>query len=81
MASLPFWLLALVIGGRAVYLRCNGSSLFGEHLPSLLLLVVSSVIAIMLNALSVIGELLKAQRHLTEEVLFLERKRQEHKGN
>ncbi len=80
MTSLPFWLFALAIGARAVYLRCTGSSLFGEHLPSLLLLVVSAVIGIMLNALSVIGELLKAQRHLTEEVLYLERKRQEHKG-
>ena len=71
--SLFFWLTAFLIGLRAVYLRCMGGSLFKEHLPSLLLLVVCAVIAIMLNALSIIGELLKAQRHLTEEVLFLQR--------
>lgn len=73
MASLPFWLLALGIGVRAVLLRWLGDSLFREHLPSLILLVVGAVIAIMLDALAVIGELLKAQRRLTEEVLYLER--------
>ena len=75
MSSLPFWLFAFVIGFRAVYLRWIGQGFIGEHLPSLLLLVVSSVIAIMLNALAIIGELLKAQRHLTEEVLYLERRK------
>ena len=70
MVSLFFWLLALAIGGRAIYLRCIGEGLFRDHLPSLLLLVVSAVIAIMLDALAIIGELLKAQRRLTEEVLY-----------
>ena len=77
--SLIFWLLALVIGGRAVYLKCVGESFFREHLSSLLLLVVAAVIAIMLDALAIIGELLKAQRHLTEEVLFLKRKQLQEK--
>lgn len=79
-ASLFFWLISFVIGSRAVYLRCIGGSLFRNHLPSLLLLVVSAVIAIMLDALAVIGELLKAQRHLTEEVLYLERCRTDNGG-
>ena len=74
MASLPFWLLAVVIGGRALYLRWAGEGLIRDHLPSLLLLVVSAVIAIMFDALAIIGELMKAQRHLTEEVLYLERR-------
>ena len=79
MVSLLFWLLSFGIGIRAVYLRWIGSSLFRDHLPSLLLLVVSAVIAIMLDALAIIGELLKAQRHLTEEVLYLARKQQHFK--
>ena len=74
MTSLPFWLLSVVIGGRALYLRWAGEGLIRDHLPSLLLLVVCAVIAIMFDALAIIGELLKAQRHLTEEVLYLERR-------
>ena len=73
MSSLPFWLFSLIVGSRAIYLRWIGEGTIGSHLPSLLLLVVSSVIAIMLDALAIIGELMKAQRHLTEEVLYLER--------
>ena len=75
MSSLPFWLLAVVIGGRALYLRWAGEGLIRDHLPSLLLLVVCAAIAIMLDALAIIGELMKAQWHLTEEVLYLERRR------
>ena len=78
MVSLLFWLLALAIGGRAVYLRCIGEGLFRDHLPSLLLLVVSAVIAIMFDALAIIGELLKAQRRLNEEVLYLVRRMEKH---
>lgn len=74
IASLPFWLFGFIIGSRAVYLRWIGEGLIKDHLPSLLLLVISTFIAIMFNALGVIGELLKAQRHLTENVLFLSRK-------
>lgn len=74
MISLPFWLSALMIGCRVLYLRGIGDSLISDHLPSLILLVICSVIAIMLDALGVIGELMKAQRHLTEELLFLERR-------
>ena len=70
MIGFLFWILALAIGARAVYLRCVGDGLFRDHLPSLLLLVVSAVIAIMFDALAIIGELLKAQRRLTEEVLY-----------
>ena len=74
MTSLPFWLLVVAIGCRALYLRWAGEGFIRDHMPSLLLLVVCAVIAIMLDALAIIGELMKAQRHLTEEVLFLERR-------
>lgn len=74
MSSLIFWILAFLIGARAVWLRLAGEGMLRDYLPSLLLLVVCSVIAIMLDALAIIGELLKAQRRLTEEMLFLERK-------
>ena len=69
-----FWLAALAIGVRALYLRWIGDGLFRDHLPSLLVLVLCAVIAIMLDARAIIGELLKAQRRLTEEVLYLKRK-------
>ena len=81
MTSLLFWLLAAGIGARALYLRWVGEGLIRDHLPSLLLLVVCAVIAIMLDALAIIGELMKAQRHLTEEVLFLERRQLNPKKN
>ena len=79
MTSLFFWILALGIGVRAVYLRCIGDGLIRDHLPSLLLLVVFAVIAIMFDALAIIGELLKAQRRLTEEVLYLLRRSSKNK--
>lgn len=75
LCSLPFWLLAVFLGSRALYLAwCIKGGLIKTHLPSLLLLVVFSVMAIMLDALAIIGELMRAQRRLTEEVLYLERK-------
>jgi hypothetical protein len=76
MISLPFWMISLLIGVRALCLRWFGDGLIRNHLPSLLLLVVFAVIAIMLDALAIIGELLKAQRRLTEEVLYKVRERE-----
>ena len=77
MTSLPFWMISLLIGVRALCLRWFGDGLIRNHLPSLLLLVVFAVIAIMLDALAIIGELLKAQRRLTEEVLYKVREREQ----
>lgn len=74
MTSLVFWFLAFIIGARAIYLRCVGAGLIREHLPSLLVLVVCAMIAIILDTLAIIGELMKAQRRLTEEVLYLTRR-------
>ena len=77
LCSLPFWFFALLLGSRALYLAWSmEGGLIKNHLPSLLILVISSVIAIMLDALAIIGEPMRAQRRLTEEVLYLERKSQ-----
>ncbi len=76
LLSLPFWTLAMALGARAIYLaRFVEHVAIRTHVPSLLLLVVSAFIAIMLDALAIIGSLHKAQRRITEEILYLERKR------
>lgn len=75
MLSLPFWLLSAAIGARAVYLAwCVEKGYIRDHLPSLFLLVVFAVIAVMLDVLAIIGGLMKAQRRITEELLFLQRR-------
>lgn len=76
LLSLPVWLLAMGVCARVLYLAWfTEGDLIRNHLPSLFLFVVFSVVAMMLDVLAVIGNLLKAQRRITEEVLYLERKR------
>ena len=75
ICSLFFWLTALGLGVRALYLAWSTTGgLIRNHTPSLLLLVIAALIAVLLDGLSVIGELMKAQRRLTEEVLYSLRK-------
>ena len=75
ICSIPFWLISCGIGIRALTLAWSTSGgLVRDHLPSLLLLVISATIAIMFDALALIGDLLRAQRRLTEEVLYQIRK-------
>ncbi len=73
--SIPFWALAFLIGFRALFLAWGTGGFIREHLPSLLLVVIASLIAIIFNALAIIGELMRAQRRITEEILYLERSR------
>ena len=75
MLSLPFWLFSVAIGVRAVYLAwVVEKGYIRDHLPSLLLLVVFAVIAVMLDVLAIVGGLMKAQRRITEELLFQQRR-------
>lgn len=76
ICSIPFWLLSIGIGGRALFLAwTTEGGLIRDHLSSLLLLVIAASIAIMFDALAIIGDLMRAQRRLTEEILYLERKK------
>ncbi len=71
--SLPFWFMSFALGTRALYLAWGVGGLIRDHLPSLLLVVIFSFIAILFNALAIIAELLRAQRRLTEELLCINR--------
>ena len=75
LLSVPFWFFSLAIGLRAVYKVTFSDHAYREFLPSYFMLVCSAVSAIMLCALALIGELLRAQRRLTEEGLYLQRRR------
>lgn len=73
LASLPFWLFALLIGLRAVYISFNCGTPLKQFMPSFFLLTLSATVAILLCALALIGELLKSQRKISEEQLYLQR--------
>lgn len=75
LLSLPFWLFSLGIGMRAVYKVSFLNHAYREFLPSYFILVCSTMSAIMLCALALIGELMRAQRRLIEEGLYLQRRR------
>jgi len=71
--SVPGWLLALAGGVRAVLCAYLRQVPFKTYLPSLLVVVLLTMLALLLDIMAVIGSLLRAQRRLTEEVLYLER--------
>lgn len=74
-AALPMLFGALLLGFRFVYLiyfDLNHDPT-RTHLPSLILMSVLAVFGVLLGFLGVLAELVKAQRRLTEEILYLER--------
>ena len=75
LCSIPAWLFSLFLGLRAIILSISRSVPIKQFLPSLILLIVTSSMAFLLVLLALIGNLMRAQRCLTEEVLFYERKR------
>jgi glycosyltransferase involved in cell wall biosynthesis len=72
----PFILASLFMGVRFVYLVYVEHTIAAgrTHVPSLILLAVCSIIGTLLLALGVIGEILKTQRRIAEENLYLQRK-------
>jgi glycosyltransferase involved in cell wall biosynthesis len=74
--AMPFLLGALGLGVRFLYLIYVVHTVASgrTHVPSLILLAVCSTISTLLLALGIIGEILKAQRHVAEECLYLQRK-------
>jgi glycosyltransferase involved in cell wall biosynthesis len=74
LCSIPAWLVTFFLGLRAIILAKYLSVPIKQFLPSLILLIITSSIAFLLLLLALIGNLMRAQRCLTEEVLFYERK-------
>jgi glycosyltransferase involved in cell wall biosynthesis len=74
LCSLPLWLITLLLWIRIFFLKFHLSVPFKQFLPSMILSVIIALIALLLMILALIGNLLKAQRRLTEEVLYYERK-------
>ena len=71
--SLPLWLVCIAGGLRAILCSACYHVPLKTYTPSLLAVVLLAVLALLFDILAVIGSLLKAQRRLTEEVLYLER--------
>ena len=75
LSSIPFWLFSTLIGVRAVYRAAFYSVSLKQFLPSYFVLLFSAMIAVLLCSLALIGELLKAQRKISEEQLYLLRQK------
>lgn len=76
VCAAPFFLGALFLGVRFLYLIYVVDTIRLErtYIPSLILVAICATIGILLIALGILGEILKAQRRLTEEFLYLQRK-------
>lgn len=73
--AMPFLALALFIGIRFLYLiYWTPNPVVGRtYIASLMLLVVCAVLGFVTIALAILGELIKSNRRLTEENLYLKR--------
>lgn len=76
LSSLIFWLFSLILGVRAIYLSNVNQVEIKTYMPSLILLLLFAMMATLLVVISIIGNLMRAQRRLTEEMLYLQRKQQ-----
>jgi len=74
LLSLPFWLLSLLIGLRALYLGCAHNIAYKQFTPSFFLLLFFATVATLLCTVALIGELLRAQRRISEQTLYLQKK-------
>lgn len=75
MMSLPFLVLSAFLGFRFLYLVYLVSEPSSErtYIPSLILLVVCTLLGFLLVALGILGELIKSHRRVAEENLYLRR--------
>jgi glycosyltransferase involved in cell wall biosynthesis len=71
---------AFALGLRFVWLIYGGHSAGRTHLPSLILLAVLSITGMLLYALGILGEILKSQRRISEEILYLQRRSVDNNG-
>lgn len=75
LLATPFIFASMLLGARFLYLVywLHSLEIGRTHIPSLILLAVCAIIAALLMALGIIGELVKSLRRLVEEVLYLQR--------
>ena len=78
IASIPL-VIAIGLGIRFIYLIyfLNQHEVGRTHIPSLILLAVLSICSIVLFALGIIGEILCSQRRVTEESLYMLRRKKD----
>ena len=70
-----FMSFALMIGGRFIYLVYIAEPVVGRtYVPSLILLSILILIALLFYSLAVLGAILRSQRRVSEETVFLLRK-------
>jgi len=74
LLSVPFFLLATILGVRFLLLVYAFPDPTRTHLPSLILLAISAFAGLLCLLLAVLGSLLGANRRLSEEQLYLLRK-------
>jgi len=73
-----FMSIAFLIGGRFLYLVYLAEPVVGRtYVPSLILLSVLIWVALFFYSLAVIGIILRSQRRISEESVFLLRKMQD----
>lgn len=79
LATIPL-IMAISLGIRFLYLIywLNQYEKLGRtHLPSLILLTVFALCSVILFALGILGEILRSQRRITEESLYMLRRQEE----
>ena len=74
LLSVPFFLLATILGVRFLLLVYAFPDPTRTHLPSLILLAISAFAGLLCLLLAVLGSLLGANRRLAEEQIYLLRK-------
>ena len=75
--SVPFWLAALFLGCKYLWLVYVAERVGARFfLPTLVLLLLCATLAFLLDTLAIVGALLAANRHLAEEEVSLLRKSQ-----
>jgi glycosyltransferase involved in cell wall biosynthesis len=72
--SLPFMLAGLVLWGRYLVIMLTRGQEHGAHLQSIIVGAASILIAVVLGALGILGDILEKQRTLSERLLYLQKR-------
>jgi len=82
LGSLLSFFIALLIGGRFLYLTylTNSPDPLRTYLPSLILLAIFAIFGMVMSLLAVYGEMAKAQRRLLEEIVVNQRRAMNDEG-
>ena len=74
VVGLGFLSISLILGLRFIYLVYLAPQEGRTYLPSLIIMSIAGMTAVMVFALGVLGEISKSQRRLAEENVYLQRK-------